>query len=122
MLCWQFLRETPTEEEAKAGKRAAIMGSLPNPPDALWEALEGKRRAVFWCCGDPNKKLLFYVAEAGRTEAVLWDPLENEDQLRRIVDEAESKLGLLPYGDGATSREICQAILNAIDGHGSCDD
>lgn len=117
VLGWEFLGETPTEEEAKAGKRPAITGTLPNPPDALWEALEGKRKKpVFWCCGNPNEKLLFYVAEAGHTAAELWDPLENEDQLRRIINEAKSTLGCLPYDDdGARPKEICEAILKALE-------
>lgn len=100
VLGWEFRKETS--------------GPLPDPPDDLWKALEGKTaRPVFWCAGDPNEKLLFYVAEAGHTEAELWDPLENGDQLRRIINEAKSKLGFLPYDDGATPIEICEAILKA---------
>jgi hypothetical protein len=100
VLGWEFRKETS--------------GPLPDPPDDLLKALEGKRGPVFWCCGDPNKKLLFYAAETGHAKAVLWDPLEDGEQLRRIINEAESKLGFLPYDDGATPREICEAILKAL--------
>ena len=101
VLGWEFSKETS--------------GPLPDPPDDLVKALEGKRGPVFWCPGDPNEERLFYAAETGHAKPVLWDPLEDGEQLRRIINEAESKLGFLPpYDDGAAPSEICEAILKAL--------
>jgi len=94
-----------------------IRDSLPEPSDALYEALDGKRRPVFWFSNYPNGVLQCFVAEPG-TEAKRWSPLENEAQREHVLAKVES-LG------GRVSVHETWIAVTRVDGHpitsaGSC--
>lgn len=104
-------------------------GSLPKPSDALYQALDGKRRPVFWLCDNPNGTFQFFVAEPG-TEATRWDPLENEKQREHVLAKVESLGGQVSVHEtwiavtrvdghnityaGSSPKRICEAALEAV--------
>lgn len=104
-------------------------GSLPVPSDALYQALDGKRRPVFWLCDNPNGTFQCFVAEPG-PKAVIWNPLENEEDRARVLALVESRGGRVTVYDGgigvttvnsqnimyagSSSRRICEAALEAL--------
>lgn len=105
-------------------------GSLPDPSDALYQALDGKRRPVFWLCDNPNGTFQVFVAEPG-TEAKHWKPLENEEQREQVLAMVESLGGRVSVHDGwitvtrvdghhinsaggCSPKHICEAALNAV--------
>ena len=114
MFGWEFLE---------------TIGGLPNPPDAPDQALDGKRRPVFWLCDNPNGAFQCFVAEPG-TEAKRWNPLENEEHRERVLAVVESRGGRVSVYDGgigvtradgqnimytgSSPRRICEAALEAL--------
>jgi hypothetical protein len=114
LLGWEFLE---------------TMGALPHPSSALWQALNGERRPVFWICNNPIGTFQCFVAEPG-PKAVPWNPFENDEHRARVLAEVETRGGRVSVYDGgigvaradgenilytgSSPRLICEAALEAL--------
>jgi hypothetical protein len=96
---WEFLETT---------------GSLPKPSDDLYQALDGKRRPVFWLCDNPNVTFQFFVAEPG-TEPTSWNPLENRSNASTFSRRwSPSEEGCLSTRPGLRLRGSMAIPLSAL--------
>src|SRR5262249_21741982 len=64
--------------------------NLPEPLDALFDALAGRRSPIFWICENPIEETVWaQVAEPGE-KAYRWNPLEDSEQRSRLLACIES--------------------------------
>ena len=104
-------------------------GNLPEPSQALVDALEGRSGPIFWHCFNP-KGSFFQVAKPNTEKAIPWNPFQSEEDRVEVLAAVASRGGTVSIQGGSISvrradrgsavisgdspRLICEAALRAL--------